>query len=383
MNLKSKSMRPDGKAHINILLMLCAFLFLFINTTGQMGYFRFLAVRDNPYHMIFLFISVLANIAPPVCFMILGAALLEDREESYLHLIVTKILPLVIFILLFSFWVYYYAHQSDVAPAEWKTVLYTIYTSQVDWKYRHLYMLLAMLCVLPILRNMARSMKDMDFLWLLITFTLIQALEIVDYLLFKGELVHNSDLRFFINFVYVFYPLAGYYVENRLDEKYFNDQMMFAAIGLSWCAVMGTCALTSWRCLMTNDWSENASQSFFQNLIFIPSIGIYCLFKMLFGRLSPKGIWKRMINSFGIGALIIYLFHDPIFRAVMPGYMLMQRMIHHPFWLSAARIAMVCAVGVMLALLLRAAIEMPAKWKEKRTGKNAASLKAEKEGTLR
>ena len=73
-----------------------------------------------------------------------------------------------------------------------------------------------------IIRKFVKEMSQKEYLYMIILFAIINILPIIDFLIFQGKAAHNGNFYFFITTSYLFYPMIGYFIDNKLDRKYFN-----------------------------------------------------------------------------------------------------------------------------------------------------------------
>ncbi len=153
-----------------------------------------------------------------------------------------------------------------------------------------------------------------------IMYLIITSVPILDFVLFKGELSHNPNFQFFISSSYIIYPFAGYFIENRLDEKYFRSDIGFLMIGISAMTICLTSRLCDWKANLTNPLAVSSYNSFFMNYAVIISITLHYCLKVLFMKISVPGKVGKLITTAAGATFFVYLFEN-IWRYVcLPVY---------------------------------------------------------------
>ncbi|MCR5209627.1 MAG: acyltransferase [Lachnospiraceae bacterium] len=170
---------------------------------------------------LFIMFSIMGSTGPLILFMILGALLLP-KEESLSVLWKKRILR--IFSVLFVFTLLYYI--SDVIAGRDEINVFTflgdLYAKERVEPLWFMYSYLGMLICLPFLRPMAQNMKDRDFIYLLSMAAILEVvLPEIEEKVFLGRFTLN--ISFYLGWILtkiVLYPLAGYYIHNRLKREH-------------------------------------------------------------------------------------------------------------------------------------------------------------------
>ena len=213
-----------------------------------------------------------------------------------------------------------------------------------------LYAYMAFILMLPILRRLVQSMKGRDFLWLTIAYGIYRSLYILDFLIFKGTAVHNPEFNLFVNISYVYYPIMGYFIDKRLDRDRMKKSYFFVMVILSVVAIVISCLMTHYRCVLVGEWQE--SQPFVETLIFIPTITVFYGMKLLFMNKKPKEKISSLITIIGSSTFGIYIIEEICRKETKPVYDLLQPTIKTLpaclIWIMVA-----CIFGCVVTILIK------------------------------
>ena len=295
------------------------------NRTSTNGFMLYTVARKSLLYPFYLFNAILIKIAVPLFFMISGALLLS-RDESIKKILKNRFLRIAVVLVASSAIAYIYSclrlSPRELSLSEFVKILYTYHHTGALW---YLYAYLAYLLMLPFLRKMARNMSNHEFIWLFLMFGAINLLQIVDFLLFKGEAEHYGGFSLFLTSSYVFYPLMGYFVEYRLEEKDFNVKALVGMVICSLASIIICCLMSHYRSTILNAWKEGECQTFFNTLIFILTITVYYVSKMWFMRHRVSERTRRILTILGDTTFGVYLIEEicryettPIFRLLKP-----------------------------------------------------------------
>lgn len=339
------------KVYIDFLRIIAIYMVLF-NHTETNGFMLFTEARESALYWFYLFNSIFIKVAVPLFYMVSGALLL-NRDEPIRKILKDRVLKYAIVLLVSSLLAYVYSClRKFPRDMSLDVFLKAFFTSELSVALWYLYAYLAFLLMLPFLRKMARGMTNKEFMWLLMMYTVINLLGIIDFLLWKGEARFNGRFSFFINTAYVFYPLMGYFLEHRLEEKDYNAKTLAELTALSIVSIGICCVMTHYRSTLLDAWNEGNSQTFFNTLIFVPAITVYYAAKMWFmhHRIGERA--KHVLSvlgdcTFGL-FLIEYLCRFetmPIFNSLRP--------IIHPLPACWVWIAAACALGVAITYFVK------------------------------
>lgn len=275
--------------HLDFMRVLAIFCVLF-NHTGNVGFFLFPAASGLK-QWLYCAISVLCTLAVPLFFMISGALLL-GRDEPIGTVLKKRFLRFAGILAGISvlYWLYDAAvHDSSLDPGSFLTRLYSADLSVGLW---YLYSYLSVMLMLPLLRRMARSMTNQEFIYLaLLSLIFTGLIPMAGYLVFQDSYQINRHLSspLFTAENAVFF-LMGYYFEHRLPEKYHSGKVVLLGAALSALAVLLSVGMTLYRGRVMGFFDEGESQRFHKSLIAIPTYTLFLACKLLFTRvqLSPR-----------------------------------------------------------------------------------------------
>ena len=299
--------------HLDILRLLAIFLVIF-NHTGDRGYTLFIDTIDLPISLLYMAASIVCKIAVPLFFMISGALLLK-KEESLKQLFVKRILRIAIVLLLVSVPYYYWLHRANgIGILDFLKWIYSESASTSLW---YLYSYLALLLMLPFLRSMVKNMRKADFRYLLAGYLIfVGILPCAEYLIFhETGVLHESFSPVMFMTQNVFFALMGHYFEHVYDGETHGRRNIFLGIAFSAAAVLITCLMTVYL-MQTDDMVDvERAESFFNSLICLPSITVYCLMKRVGQRIENPSVCK-WISQIGSAVFGVYLI-EKILRSAL------------------------------------------------------------------
>ena len=297
---------------LRILACLCV-IYMHINERGQYMF----AYREIGSALYFaeMFISMFTKMAVPVFFAISGALMLH-RQMDLKTLWQKKILRIGTVLALFSAIVYAVAAAQGHAQWGLKTFIFGLYDSTWSYSYWYLYAYLGFLMVSPVLGTLARSLGKRDFLYLLaLAFVFRSLLPGMEQLRWEGVHKLNPSLNLScITADIVIYPLLGYYLHHRMDERECRKiaPLLIAAASL----------LTAAACYMTYRETTKTWMAIHQNYheLFAP---FWCaaVFAAARGYLAGVGSQSRAagwISRFSAYTFGVYLLHLLILQNMGP-----------------------------------------------------------------
>ncbi len=318
---------PDRKTYIDFLKIFAIYLVLF-NHTGTKGFVLFTIRQDSILYPLYLFNSIFIKVAVPLFFMASGALLL-GKEESYRDLLVKRFLKYLFILFAASAIAYLYnCLRLKTQELSLTKFLKEIYTFRLTTAYWYLYAYLAYILMLPLIRKMAKAMANRDFQWMILMFGAIQSLSVIDFIIWKGEASHNGFFSFFITTNYVFYPLAGYYIDKRLDKDAFSRRNLLLLTASSIMAIAICSFMTHYQCTLSGDWTEDHCQTFYNTLIFLPTITIFFAAKMWFMKHNPSCRVHKFITAAGGTTFGIFLIEAICRNETMPIFIWLNPLLH-------------------------------------------------------
>lgn len=283
----------------------------------------------------------------------ISGALLLNRDEPIIKIVKGRVMKYAIVLLVSSAIAYIYKCLR-MSPQEMSlySFIRTLYGHQHVTALWYLYAYLSYLLMLPFLRKMAKNMTNKEFIWMFLMYGAMNMLSILDFLLSKGTGGHNESFSFFITTNYVFYPLMGYFIEHRLTEKDFNLKILSGMVFLSFAAIVICCILSQYRSTLLDVWDEENCQTFFNTLIFIPTITVYYAAKMwfMYHGISPK--IRCVLSTLGDTTFGLYLIEYLCRFETKPIFNILKPIVHTLpacwIWISVA-----CALGMTITYLVK------------------------------
>lgn len=310
------------------LLKIFAIVLVFFNHTGRVGFSHFLDCRDSILYYIYMAISIFSKIAVPIFFMCSGSLLL-GKEESLKKVITKRFLKYLFVILISSSILYIYLHfKENTTNFSVENFFKTIYAKQVVESYWYIYTYLGFILMLPFIRKLANKMESNDYLYMFILFSFMNIIPIFDFIIGKGNINHNGNFYFFITTSYIFYPIMGYFIDKELERKYFNKRYLIIMVILSIIAIAVSCLMTNYKCSLCNTWEEDTCQTFFNNLIFIPTISLFYTVKYIFLKNKIHSKIYKAIEIIGSATFGLYLFEKVFRQETTIVYLALWKHIH-------------------------------------------------------
>lgn len=339
------------KVYIDFLKIIAIYLVLF-NHTGINGFVLFIAERDSILYPFYLFNGIFVKIAVPLFFMTSGALLL-GKQESIKTILTKRFLRFAVILLVGS--VIAYAYEClRVSPQEMSLLAFarTLYGGQHTVAYWYLYAYLAFLLMLPFIRRLAQSMSFGEYIWMFLMYGFIQSLTILDCLVSGGSGTHNESFSFFITTRYVFFPLMGYFIDQKLEGKHFCKRNLAIMALASFVAILISCVMTHYWCSLIGQWDQDSCQAFFNTLIFLPTVTVFYGAKFLFLRYPFSSRTEGWITALGGTTFGLYLIEQICRHETRQIFTCLQPYLHTLpacwIWIGAA-----CCLGMAVTWLLK------------------------------
>ena len=289
--------RGGRKVYLDFLKIAAIYMVLF-NHTGARGFVLFTVKRGSPFFIFYLFNAVFIKIAVPLFLMISGALLL-GKEESPKSLITNRFLKYLAVLAaasLIQYFYYCHTNQQAFSLSEFFTKLNTDEHAVAYW---YLYAYLAYILMLPLLRRLAGSMSISEYYWMIILYGAFNLLSVIEFLIWKGAHSVNSNFHLFITTNYVFYPLMGFFIDQKMDSRYFSKKTIALLSAASIISIAACSLMTIYNCTIIGEWKPATCQTFFNTLIFIPAFTVFLSVKTLFQKHRPPEKACRAITALG------------------------------------------------------------------------------------
>lgn len=196
------------------LLRILAIIFVLFNHTRSLGYSLY-ANTENPFsYWGSLSLSILCKAAVPIFFMVSGGVLL-GRQETLKDLFRKRVLRFLIVILLFTF--LQYLRIVRVHPEngfQIGTWLLYCYCGNIIEPYWFLKAYFSMLLILPFLRRLVSFMEEREYLYL---FGIKAFATLISFICIYTGYMANLSFPFHTDII--FYPLAGYFLVNKMQDS--------------------------------------------------------------------------------------------------------------------------------------------------------------------
>lgn len=336
----------NRRTHIDVLRVAAIFMVLY-NHSGERGFLRF-AVTDGAASWVYLFIAVLDKLAVPLFLMISGALLL-GRDEPIGVVLKKRVLKYVLTLIGASAVMYVYEHRGQpLSAGEFFT---TLYSGEHAVAYWYLYAYVAFLLVLPFMRRLARAMTMRDFAYATALMGLMSLVSAGELFAFDGHAALNDNFSLFVTKQIIYYPLAGYFLEHRLEPL---SGKRLAALSILGAAAVGvSCVLLRACHAISGEWLDR----YFTILIYLPALAAYAGVKAALTHRPLGTRMQRAVTALASCTFGVYLF-EKVYRSVS------SRVFHvlEPFigtypaclvWIACAVLLGCCVTAVWRAGVFR------------------------------
>lgn len=304
----NKNTLGDKKIHIEILRIIAIVLVLFHHTHWK-GFMLFLK-RDGFTGMIYLFASILCEVAVPIFFMISGALLLK-KEESIKEILLKRVLKFIV--ILFAITTIYHFYDvkfNNRSVGNFQTVVNSFMKNSASGALWYMYSYIAMMIMLPFFRNMVKNTNVKQYIYLIIlNLFFVGFLPIISFSLSNGKYYYTNTFNIVIaTTMSIFFFIMGHFFENVVDKSFYKLKnclwLSVAAI-----AVLVVCsALTRKRLDLGLGFADSTTQGFHYTLVAIPTFSIYVWVKYICMNMKEHKRIKSVISWCGQCTFGIYLF---------------------------------------------------------------------------
>lgn len=208
--------------YLEIIRIFAIFFVIYVHTGTDASEYYMMAGNSFSY-MLSLVLYSIAQVSVPLFFLISGAVLLH-KEESLKTVLANRALRIFILIMVFGFIQYAYCYyQRPEVGFSIPVFFWTIYSTTIITQYWYLYTYFALILILPFVRMMARSMKNIHFWYLFSLYFLIDGLLPIVEFIWKNNRFELS-IPLLVNSI--LYPLLGYYIVHRSEELFFSKKVL-------------------------------------------------------------------------------------------------------------------------------------------------------------
>lgn len=208
--------KGERNISLDIIRIIALFLVLFTHT-GRIGSKIYTDLEPRGIYYIFcLTLDTTRMLAVPLFLMISGILLL-DKKESFKVIWKKRITRILIVILVFSLIQEFFYGSVDLSKAFFHEFLINVCAGSIRGSYWYLYLYLAYLLLLPILRNIADRMDEKFFLYIIFLSTIADLLAIIPN--WTGKYISLYEYIAIINGYAFLFPLLGYSSYQYLSKK--------------------------------------------------------------------------------------------------------------------------------------------------------------------
>lgn len=299
----------NRRLYFDIMKILACFFVIF-NHTGNYGFFLFSTYKTGSFKFFLLmFLSIFCKFAVPLFLTISGALLLNKQEESLKHIWLKRILKIVILLTIFSFIYYLYEIHLGNQAFNLPTFIKGFYEGKWNSQFWYLYIFIAYLASLPLLRTFVKNLDTKYFYYMFILVIIARSImPIVQYLVFNNTTIVNDNMiiKWITEDIFI-YPCLGYFLEYKFDINKHKK-----IIPIMWCiniiTIILSCYLTSLKVIDTGICTEKGSQDFFNIFSLINCSTIFITIKYFCLNINIKNTIKNIITSLSECTLGIYVF---------------------------------------------------------------------------
>lgn len=234
------------KVYLDILRIMAIYM-VFFNHTGTNGFTLFTVKKMSLFCNFYLYCGILIKMAVPIFFMVSGAVLL-GKNEAIQTILQKRVIRFIAIIIVASFIMYLYSLNGNMHEFSIKYFIKELYSEGVIIPYWYLYSYLAYLLSLPFLRKIAQGLNNKEYIYMIAIYFGIQCLNVLQFFNGNGNVVRNHYFVFFFMENNIFFPLLGYFLENRLPERYLNKKNVIFLILTSLFFIVLTGKITLYRC---------------------------------------------------------------------------------------------------------------------------------------
>ena len=307
--MNENKITSNKKVHLEVMRIFATF-FVIYNHTGLNGFLHHLTLEMTTMkYWVYLFLSIFCKFSVPLFLMISGALLIK-KEETMGRIFKIRISKIIIALIGISFLHYIYQLKGGRDKFNLLYFLRVILTGQWSAHLWYLYMFIAYLICLPILRVLANNMEKKHFEYIIWMSLAIKFLSVIEFFLWQGRYEFNGYLKceWFVSDILLF-PLVGYFWENIVEIDKINKKHILMMWIINMVSIILICYATYYKAIVTGDISEQAAQTFHNIIPIINASVIYITVKYFCHKVICAEWIKRGIISLGKCTYGIYLFH--------------------------------------------------------------------------
>lgn len=297
-------MKQKKKIYIEIIRILAILCVIFNHTNGFALYAS--QKLPSPQFVVYTAISVCCKVAVPL-FMMISGGLLLAKDEQISKVWKNRIIKFIVLTVIVS--AIYYIHNGIMykLSMNFEDFIKKLYSGAVNGHLWYLYMFIAYLISLPLLRKFVHSMDTKCFVYMFgVAIFFIGILPTVEYLVFDRMYIMNNNMRVaWIVPNVILYPCMGYFVENQVNKKDIKRVLpwvwMLNVIGI------GLSVYMTYKNMIVNP--KGNIQEWLSVYVAINAICIYMTIKWLLDVKELNKIVVWLSCSLGECTFGIYLIH--------------------------------------------------------------------------
>ncbi len=298
----------NRKIHLEVLRIL-AMLFVLFHHSNWRGFMLFL-YRDGFSENVYLFMSILCEVAVPLFFMISGALLLK-KQESIKDILRKRILKFIIILFaITTIYHFYDVYFNNKGVGDFQTVLNAFMTNSASGALWYLYSYIALMVMLPFFRNMVKNTTIAQYIYLItLNLILVGFLPIISFALSNGQYYYTNTFNIVMaTSMSFFFFLMGHFFENVVSESFYTwkNCIWLSVAGLM--AILICSFLTSKRLELGLGFADSTTQGFHYTLIAIPTFSIYVWIKFIFQHFKESKWFTLTVSHIGQCTFGVYLF---------------------------------------------------------------------------
>ena len=352
-------MAKKKTVYLELIRILAIFLVIF-NHTGTNGFFLFSVRQGSALYPLYMFLSIACRTAVPLFWMVSGSLLLP-KEESIRYVYRHRVLRMLLVLALFSLFQYIFTIWKCSDRFDFAYFLTKLYTDRHATAYWFLYSYIGMLMMLPFLRRMVKSMTGNQFLYLFLLIIMMKGvMPIIQYLVSThpavkaatndSSLIMNEKLTSNLFSKSVLYFIGGYYFGSYLKDDALNRKHALVWAGAGIVALIISCLVTQYKINATGLTGQSDAQTFYDNLIAIPTFAIFYNIRLFFCNRTIPAAVQNVIFLAGRSAFGIMLLENALRIQLAP------LLIHLQLMMPALSACLVWVAAIYLTGLLITAV---------------------------
>ena len=234
------------------ILRIIAICFVIFNHTGLNGYWLFTQrTLGTLSFYIYLFLSLFCKFAVPL-FMAISGAVLLGRKDEPVKKNAQRIFRIVIVLVVYSFIYYLQSIYLGECTFSWKDYVVNLIAGNISAHLWYLYLYLAFLISLPILRRLAQNLDDKLFAYMIILAVVFNG--VIPCFEYALGFTLNANVKVtWIGTNIVLCPCVGYYLHTMWDHARIKKVMPIIWI-INLLALIAEEILTIRWGIQTNEW---------------------------------------------------------------------------------------------------------------------------------